>query len=268
MNREAAHKIYFGFVFLVFVAKYFFSEYLFHLSSVPLLNNKPNWLLQLFTDVKLTELTINTNLAIGFHILLLINCVFAFKKANNILFPIINSTLLLVYFIIYNGFNPSQNHTLIILLVLSFCFWTNKQNTFTILIDGARYFIIYHLSSAGVFKLINGGFWYPYQFTTILKHQHIYELTHSTGIYNSFIQALLANPIPTELIYRVAVLLQLTFVIGFFTKKYDWILSICFFSFFIGDLIFMKLSFYESYIGLLCFINHKTVEKFRIQTLN
>ena len=265
MNKITAHRIYFAFIFFVFVAKYIFGKYTHNM----VIEFNPTYLYTFLRQLGVAVIVTNKIAATIFHSLILLNALIGFLKPKTLVPVILNSILLIIFLTFCNTFNPYQNHPIIVITMISFVFWTKKQETFNILIKGFRYFFIYHLFSAGIFKLLNGGFLHNYQFTTILKHQHIYELTHATQAwYSQFIHLLLANPIFTELIYRVATFVELTFAIGFFTKKYDWLLFSLFIIFFLSNLLLMRISFYEMYIGLLCFTNHETVDKLKLKGLN
>ncbi len=130
--------------------------------------------------------------------------------------------LLLVYFFTFNLATGHHYHGMVAVLVVTIPFWTKKENRFSLLWEGARFYLLYIFSSAALWKLLRGAVFYPDQLSNILKSQQLDLLLQQP---NSFAAAvahyLIVHPGISHLVLIANVLLQLSFLVGFFTKRFD-----------------------------------------------
>lgn len=84
-----------------------------------------------------------------------------------------------------------------------------------------RYYLIYLMVSAGLFKFIHGGVFHPGQMDAILWNQHsdllFYGSDHIALGLSNVLSGLSLNNIP----YVLVALLECAFIIGLFTRKLD-----------------------------------------------
>lgn len=114
-----------------------------------------------------------------------------------------------------------------------------------------RYFCLFIFASASVWKIVRGSIFDLDHLSNVLRSQHFDSLVHFPDHWiTKFILQILEYPMFTYIGFLMVVVIQLAFVIGFFTKKYDWYL-LCLMITFIGlDFIFMRIEYWEFVVFL------------------
>ena len=80
----------------------------------------------------------------------------------------------------------------------------------------------------------------------VLLEQHKELLTNSPGYWQtSFILYLINHEALSYLLYVLACVVELSFIVGFFTKKYDRYLLLAFAIFLVMDYLIMRIAFFE-----------------------
>jgi hypothetical protein len=188
-----------------------------------------------------------------------------------VLFDILFYTAPLLFYIVYNRFNAFVKPVVIAMLLINWVYvqcytlyptnsieahiaWLlfpivfipRNENTFALLFDGLRYFFLFFFASSGIWKFVQGGIFNFQQMSNILIVQHK-ELLISTPQhwYARFIYWLVEHPALSYFLYAFATLLELAFIVGFFTKKYDRLLLGCFILFLVFDHFVMRIPYYE-----------------------
>ncbi|MEP7318124.1 MAG: hypothetical protein ABI921_05275 [Panacibacter sp.] len=193
------------------------------------------------------------------------------NTAGCIIFDILFYSMPLAYLRSFNYFKRSNRAIAVIMLIVNWCYvqcytlypsnsieghvaWlffpvifiANNPKTFSLLFQGLRYFFIFFIVSAGVWKLAQGGAFNPSQMSGVLLFQHNQLLTSSPGYWQSeLILYLIQNPQISYWLYLSATLLELFFFIGFFTKKYDRLLVLLFVLFLVMDFLIMRIPYFE-----------------------
>lgn len=125
-------------------------------------------------------------------------------------------------------------------------FLSSKLKTFSLLFEGLRYFFIFLFFSAGVWKIAMGGVFCPEQMSGVLLEQHVAQLANSPQYWQSrFYLWLIDHSVISQLVYIAACVLQLSFVVGFFTKRYDRWLVAAFLLFLVCDYLVMRIPYFE-----------------------
>lgn len=131
-------------------------------------------------------------------------------------------------------------------LLFPFVFLSRSNNVTRSLLDGLRYFFIFFFFSSGVWKIYQGGFFNTFQMAAILLEQHKELLTNSPGYWQTKMQYwLIRNFKVSYTLYLIAAGIELSFVIGFFTKKYDSLFISAFLIFLVFDYLIMRISYVE-----------------------
>jgi hypothetical protein len=131
-------------------------------------------------------------------------------------------------------------------MLFPFLFMPKKQETFEVLFDGLRYFFLFFFASAGLWKLKQAGVFYPAEMTGILLYQHNQLLTNSPGYWQTnFIAWLIQHQYVAYALYIAATVIELSFIAGFFTKKYDKLLVLLFLLFLVTDYFVMRIPYFE-----------------------
>jgi hypothetical protein len=90
-----------------------------------------------------------------------------------------------------------------------------------------RYYLVYLMASAGMFKFLNGGIFYPEQMQNILSNQHLdllfFESQHISGKLS---QLLGSMPVVATVIYWLTALVEFSFITLLFTRRLDGFFAI------------------------------------------
>lgn len=131
-------------------------------------------------------------------------------------------------------------------LIFPFVFLGNKPRTFSLLFEGLRYFFIFFFFSSGVWKIVVGGVFYTEQMSGVLLFQHTEQLANSPEYWQTrFFLWMIRHIWVSQAVYIAACLLQLSFIVGFFTKRYDRWLVAGFLVFLACDYLLMRIPYFE-----------------------
>ncbi len=146
----------------------------------------------------------------------------------------------------YTLFPTNSMEGYIAWLLFPFVFLAHGKKSFQLLFEGLRYFFLFWFVSAGMWKLAQGGVFSITQMSGVLLYQHNQLLTSSPDYWQSkLILYFIQNPLTGWLLYLSATLLELSFFIGFLTKKYDRLLIILFLFFLLLDYLIMRIPYFE-----------------------
>ena len=117
---------------------------------------------------------------------------------------------------------------------------------FDILWNLLRYWICFLYLSAGLYKIFYGGFGFSGNMSNILLQTNAeWFVFYKEGIRFDLYHYLIQHPGISQWFYRLATVVDLACIIGFFTKKFDkWLLAGLLF-FHIGNLLLLHISFVE-----------------------
>jgi uncharacterized membrane protein YphA (DoxX/SURF4 family) len=144
---------------------------------------------------------------------------------------------------------------------LVFCNKTDKGFYFTM--HSFRIIFILIFFSAGLWKLRVGGVFNTDEMSGILLLQHKQILAANTdSFFAHTIQWLILHPAISYMLYLLGLMAELLFVIGFFTRRYDWLMNMAFIGFLLSDLLLMQINYFNwlVFAGLLYFSKFKQPE--------
>ena len=154
-----------------------------------------------------------------------------------------------------------------ILIPLILAFRSNQA--FYYLLHLMRYFFILIFVSAAFWKFRAGGIFNLEQMAGILLKQHTGYLWSNPGDWFSrFIRFLAQHTITSWAIYLAATLTELFFIIGFFTKKYDWLLIVLFILFLLTNFFVMRINYISWFIFIGCVWFARYAEPVSLTTIN
>lgn len=150
-----------------------------------------------------------------------------------------------LYILLQNIFTQQHPEMLIGLFAMAFCFTTSKQERLYKILSVCRYLFLYIFTSAAIWKIARGAIFNVEEFSNILIQQHADILTvpvqTALGKYYFF---LINHPGVSLSLYIGAVVLELYFIIGFFTTRKDHLLLALSILFFIADYFLMRIPFW------------------------
>ena len=211
----------------------------------------------------------NYAVAIGFDVLLIGTALGSFVFTRYRIFPILFTLLYVVYFVSYNSYGAHHTHCMVGVLLIGVPFWFRHQKTYELLWEGLRYFALWVYASAFLWKLLRGSWFNFEQGAAVFMNENATHIALNpdawmTGVYAFFI----THPLLSFLANFVVVSIEGLFIIGFFTKKYDWAWIILPVIFHTMTYLFVHVMFYELLILNLAFLPiKKNVETRQIASL-
>jgi hypothetical protein len=194
------------------------------------------------------------NLALGFDLLLLVLAFAAWflaykKKQNQVLttlFLLVLWSYILSVFA-YPSLSVRKYLGLSIIPVL-FLLKPSRQHFFWELL---RYYVLFIFSSSALWKLGRGSVLHSGQMQAIIEGQVAANMVHFPNAWYTKVGVwLLSNPSLLDPLFIGATIMQLTFLIGFLTKRYDRTLAILLVVFIICDYWIMRIEYWEFLIFL------------------
>jgi hypothetical protein len=131
-------------------------------------------------------------------------------------------------------------------LMMPLLFLSRDEKGFSLVLSGLRYVFLFFFFSAGFWKIFWGGVFIPAQMSNILIAQHAHLLTQNPQtLYTQWIQWLIHHPTIGWVLYLLAMLIELIFAVGFFTRRWDRWLLVLFLLFLFFDHLIMQIAYYE-----------------------
>jgi len=132
-------------------------------------------------------------------------------------------------------------------LLFPVLFMAINLKSFYYLLNGLRYFSLFYFASAGCWKVIEYGVFNFNQMSGVLLFQHKEYLVSSPNFwYTHFIYWLINHPAISYILFVAATAVELSFVIGFLTKKFDRIFIAAFILFLLFDVLIMRIHYWEA----------------------
>lgn len=178
------------------------------------------------------------------------------------LFIIGTSAGLLLYQFIFNLVTYHNYHGLVGAVLLTIPFWSKKQERFELLWQGIRYYWLYVFASAGLWKLLRGSAFHDGQLSAVLMAQQLdLLLQHPDSWKAQIIEYLISHKAVANSVLLVNVALQLSFLIGFFTRRFDYLLIGLSFLFCIANYFVMHIVSAELLVLNLTLLNWDWVQR-------
>ncbi len=148
--------------------------------------------------------------------------------------------------------NSIEGHIAWLLFPVVFSF--SGIRSFAFGIAGLRYFFIYFFVSAAIWKAVQGGLFNPQQMTGILLEHHKEFLLADPNHWQSrFIYFIAQRWWLGYALYWLGTVLELAFVVGLFTRRYDHWLIRATILFLAMDLLVMRIPYFTILPFMLCF---------------
>ena len=164
--------------------------------------------------------------------------------------PIVGVLMLLVNWIYvqcYVSYPTNSIELHIGWLFYPFLLMAGSTKSFYFLMHGIRYFFLFFFASAGMWKIYHGAVFNLEEMSAVLLLQHKeYLISDPNATYTHFVYWVVKNRGVSYALYIIATALELVFVVGFFTKKYDRYLLMTFVAFLLMDLFIMRISYFDA----------------------
>ncbi len=175
---------------------------------------------------------------------------------------ILNSIFNIFYCTMLCIFCNSSIHQFIPWIILPIVFCCKSDKKFTALFYIFRWIFLAIFLSAGLWKINTGSIFETEHMGAILLQQHAQAFID--GNESSIIKFIIAHKTVGHFFYIAAFFAEISFIIGFFTTKYDRFLIIFFCSFIILDYALMEINYFSwiVFIVFLYFSNNSNKKTF------
>lgn len=179
---------------------------------------------------------------------------FAFRinpKAS-LIFAFVMLVSNIIYATVFCIFPTASIEGFIAVILMPTLFLTYSLKSFWFVFHALRYYFIYFFFTAGVWKFIQGGVFFDQQMSNILvsQHQELFVASNESSTLLQFYKWLIINPDLSYWLYFMATIVELVFILGFITRRFDKWLILLFLLFLFFDYIIMQIN----YIVVLPFI--------------
>lgn len=195
-------------------------------------------------------------------ILLFLLPIIASVVSGRRLYALLFTLLAIIYQITFSTYTKHQYHSLIGVLVLSIPFWAGPGRRFTFLWEAARYYFSFIFSSAALWKLSRGTVLDGGHMSSVLMAQHVQTIyEYPASVFAHIHSYLISHAGLARLVFLTGFVIQLSFLGGFFTKKYDRVYLVLFIAFFAMNYLVMQIFDLEIFIFLLVLLDWDKIEK-------
>lgn len=237
-NQKSYHSIAFGIVLFYLIYWFYQGHFLFQLHQPTLINTGIDNTYWLFCILRIPQTIMR--IPIIFDALLVLFTIFSFITKHKWSFRIL-FVITIIHIITFNVYACTHTKSCIFLpmLILPFCF----DKLFNLVWQAVRYYFLFVLVSAAIFKIINGGLFHPNQLVHILENQHVdLAILNPTNFIYQISTFLIQHTTLTNICWYSFFLMELIFIVGFFTKKFDSVLLFVLILFIISTFILMRIN--------------------------
>lgn len=263
ISRTRLTRWVFGWLFLVLLYQWYAHLMISQLQSPVLLRvdlDLTYWLVHLSGIGELFRASYAS--ALSFDLILTVLCLVVVIFPKRIIFPILTGLFFLVYCVLLNSYQCWHYHNLItlILLIIPFCFRSLK--TFSLLFAGLRYAVAYIYASAAIWKLVRGSVFNEGQMKWLIEHNYVDRLAvpgYELGFLENMMFQLSNYSTLSSIALMVGVAMEASFLVAFFTRKFDRHLIIIGVVFHLITTILVDVSFLQLWILFVVFLPLKKV---------
>lgn len=244
--RQLMATVIFSWLFLVLVYFFFNNSLLSNLKGPVLLHpgiDNGFWVLHI---LRIPQFILqNQWAAILFDILLTVSCIICIFIPQQRTFTFITLVGIWLLYVCYSSAAGKQ-YAQIGYLLAPIPFLALQQNKFELLWKAFRYWVCFLYLSAGFYKIYYGGFAAGNTMQQILMEMNAeWLIFQQQNFQANCIEWLIQHPNFAQWIYRLAVLVDISLLIGFVTRRFDKWLLLGIFSFHVGNYFLLHISFVE-----------------------
>lgn len=201
------------------------------------------WLLHL---LRIPQLFLSSGpAALVFDILLTSSCLVCIFVPRQRLFTIITVAGSWLLYVCYCS-AAGKHYAQLGYLLAPLPFLALSQERFSLAWEGLRYWICFLYAAAGIYKFYYAGVFDPGNMHNILSIMNAEWLVFQPGgFHRDVITYLIDHPVLSQWLYRGGALLELSLIVGFFTKKLDTALLAFLLAFHLGNFFLLHISFVE-----------------------
>ena len=262
ISRAILQRIVFMFFLLVFAVNYV-SDVSLHQLKSPILKypgiDRTYWLFGLSGMPQFLAGNYITALILDIGLILAAAGACVFAASNR--FPILFILLYGLYFLTAAFYTGHYNNVGVLFMAIPFI--VKGESRFANFFSAIRYYFLFIMVSAAVWKLFRGTLFDVEHFSNVLKAQHVeYFIFNQDSWRPTVLFYLINHPQVAYLCWLGLFLLQVSFAIGLFTGKFDRWLLLVYFLFYLGSFFLMNITAIEN-VALLFTLTPLTRLSFR-----
>ena len=175
-------------------------------------------------------------------------------------YAIVFTMIVLTYQITISTYSMHHYHTLVGVLFLSIPFWF-RGSRFAFTWEAARFYFFFMFSSAALWKVCRGSLLDTHQMSNILMAQHAqYIYDYPDGLFTGLYSYLISHYQASYVLLLSMAAIQLSYLGGFFTRKYDRIYLIVFILFTFLNYVVMHINSAPLLIFILVLFDWDKIE--------
>ena len=257
--NKRTYTIYFYVCFLLFlIIRYFDDLFLSQISTNPIRSPRVDLVVWLAQSMDLPDLFSNTTLGLIFDVCIVLLPVIIliqlFRNKSIEKIALISSLLFTLYILVIYCYPTLSLRKYLGLVLIPFAFAFKSDDRYLNYLRLMRYFVLFVFTSASLWKISRGVVFDEWHMQLSLKLQHIDNFAHWPDHYiTKLLSTFIANPQYCYVLFVLAVLMQLSFAMGFFTRKYDRLLAFFLVVFIVTDYLVMRIEYWEYIVFLPLF---------------
>lgn len=152
----------------------------------------------------------------------------------------------LTYALLFNVGTAVTGHSQAFMTVALIPLWAAPHGRFSLWWSAIRYYACWIFGSAFLFKIFRGAFWnWEDGERTVRANFALFFYTRPAWWWTRLIGLLLNYPWLINAGYKLFILLEGTFIAGFFTRRWDWWLALSTVALILSTLVFADANFLE-----------------------
>jgi len=185
-------------------------------------------------------------LALLIDLLILVAIVLSLLRPYLAFWPRVFLVFFGLFSLTFNLYSGHHYHNVGLLVgAIPFCF--SRPIAFTAGFWFARFYFVFVLVSASLWKLLRGSLWHKGHFAAILEAQNVeYFINTNKGLLYHLKMLLIENPNLAQSAWLILFCLQFSFISALFTRRFDWVLIIFYLLFITGSYTLMNINSLEN----------------------
>lgn len=162
--------------------------------------------------------------ALSFDLILTLLCLATVIFPRRIVLPILTGVFFLIYCVLLNSYQCWHYHNLITLILLIIPFCVRSLKSFSLFFAGLRYAVAYIYASAAIWKLCRGSVFNEGQMQWLIEHNYVDRMAipgYQPNFLENTMLYLLESPKLAAFALILGVAMEASFLVAFFTKKFD-----------------------------------------------
>ena len=252
LARPLLQRVFFAAVLLIFIYYYFNHLFISQIGLNPILFQEIDpayWLLMILKIPQ--SIAGNKIVSVFFDLILVISAMISFIKPSQSMSVKI---FYVFYFLYYMLFNLLAGHHYINIgiLVTAFPFMFSRNEKFAFLFACSRYYFLFIFTSAALWKLWRGSLFHNGEIVTFLQQKKLLaNISRDTSLTSQIDLFLLTHKEVALASWIVMGILEISFIIGFFSYKYDKILVANYILFLAGSFLIVDIVNIENLLMLI-----------------